>query len=237
MTTLMQDLQYALRQLKKTPGFTITVLLTLALGRFGANAAIFTLVNSVLLKNLPVADPNTLVRLGNNSHDCCVGFNGVRDNPNYSNFSTDTYQRQLKKNVPEFAELAAMQAGFTYRPIVARRGGANAREDAFSNGRVCVGKLFHDIWTASLRLAGCSWIRTTSPVSRQRRSSAITLGSMSCGGDPAVVGSTFWVNTKPVTVVGVAPRGFYGDRMTNTPPDYYLADRDHGSARECPLRS
>ncbi len=41
-------------------------------------------------------------------------------------------------------------------------------------------------------------------------------------GDPSVVGCTLWVNTKPVTVVGVAPRGFYGDRLTSTPPDYYL---------------
>ena len=41
-------------------------------------------------------------------------------------------------------------------------------------------------------------------------------------GDASVVGSTFWVNTKPVTVVGIAPEGFYGDRLSSTPPDFYL---------------
>jgi len=121
MTTLMQDITYALRQLRKTPAFAVTVLLTLALG-IGANAAIFTLVNSVLLKNLPVADPKTLVRLGD-KNDCCVGFNGTRKDGDYSYFSTDTYQR-LKTSVPEFEELAAIQAGFTYRPVIARRDGA-----------------------------------------------------------------------------------------------------------------
>ena len=115
MTTLTQDIRYALRQLRKTPGFTITALLTLAVG-IGANAAIFTLVNALLLRNLPVADPRTLVRLGDTS-DCCVS-GGIQDTGNYSMFSTDMYE-QLRKNSPEFEELAAMQAGYGYRPVIA----------------------------------------------------------------------------------------------------------------------
>ena len=79
-----RDINFAFRQLRRTPGFTITVLLTLAL-RIGANSAIFTLVNAVLQKNLPVTNPATLIRLGENN-DCCVG-SGMRDS--YSYFSTD----------------------------------------------------------------------------------------------------------------------------------------------------
>ena len=70
MGVLLQDLGYAFRQLRKTPGFTVTVLLTLALG-IGANSAIFTLVNAILLHNLPVTDPKTLIRIGDKD-DCCV---------------------------------------------------------------------------------------------------------------------------------------------------------------------
>jgi macrolide transport system ATP-binding/permease protein len=122
MITVMQDVRFALRQLRKTPAFTVTVLLTLALG-IAANSAIFTLVNTVLMKNLPVADPRTLVRVGD-TNDCCVGW-GTRDNGDYSLFSMDVYER-MKKSAPEFEELAAIQAGFAWRPVTVRRDGADS---------------------------------------------------------------------------------------------------------------
>ena len=120
-TTLTQDISYAVRQLRKTPGFTITAVLTLALG-IGANAAIFTLVNAVLLKNLPVVDPSTLIRIGNTT-ECCVNWgtaadSGQVDGDSYALFDTDAWH-QLQKNTPEFEELAAMQSGFG--TIIARR--------------------------------------------------------------------------------------------------------------------
>src|SRR5580692_10579862 len=72
LENFVQDIRYALRQLWKTPGFTATAILTLALG-IGANTAIFTLVNAMLLKNLPVADPNALARIGD-AYQCCVNI-------------------------------------------------------------------------------------------------------------------------------------------------------------------
>ncbi|WP_263359304.1 ABC transporter permease [Acidicapsa ligni] len=218
MTRLIQDLRYALRQLRKTPGFTITVLLTLALG-IGANAAIFTLVNSVLLRNLPVADPRTLVHLGDDGHDCCVGSNTPRDNGDYASFSTETYER-VRKNVPEFEELAAMQAGFTYRPIIARRDGAQ------TEARSVMGEFVSGNYFRTFGLSPQAG-RLFTDADNAKGAPATAVMSYETwqhefAGNAAVIGSTFWVNTKAVTIVGIAPRGFYGDRLTSTPPDYYL---------------
>jgi macrolide transport system ATP-binding/permease protein len=216
MRVLLQDLSYAFRQLRKTPGFTITALLTLALG-IGANSAIFTLVNAILLHDLPVVDPNTLVRIGDKD-DCCVngGWNDVGD---YSLFSTDSYYA-FKKNLPEFEELAAMESGYAWRPITVRRAGpqtvAKSVMGTFVSGNYfrvfglspAAGRLFSDADDAK----GAPLTAVMSYNAWQE----------DYAGDPSVVGSAFYINTKPATIIGVAPKGFYGDRVDTNPPKYFV---------------
>jgi len=216
VTTLLQDIRFAARQLRRTPVFTLTVLLTLALG-IGANAAIFTLVNAVLLKNLPVADPKTLLRLGDRN-DCCVG-GATKLDGDYSLFSTDTYL-QLKHSAPEFEELAAMQAGFGYRPIIARRDGAQTLARSVM-GEFVSGNYFR---TFGLQPTAGRLLKDSDDVAGAPMTAILSYDSWQhqYNADPAVVGSTFWINTKPVTIVGIAPQGFYGDRLATAPPEFYL---------------
>jgi len=216
MLTLLQDVRYALRMLRKTPGFTITVILTLALG-IGANAAIFTLVHSVLLQSLPVTDPKTLVRLGDEI-ECCVN-SGATGNGKYSLFSTDAYQ-QLKKNSSEFEDLAAIQAGFEYRPLTVRRDGTQAAARSLSAEFVS-GNYFR---TFGLRPHGGRLLQDDDDNEGSAATAVMSYRAWQrdYAGDPSIIGSTFWMNTKPVTVVGIVPEGFYGDRLSSSPPDFYL---------------
>ena len=212
--TLLQDVSYALRQLRKSRGFTVTAVLTLALG-MGANAAIFTLVNAILLKNLPVVDPSTLIRIGN-TNECCVN-SGIQDSGNYALFATDTWH-QLQKNLPEFEELAAMQAGTGQ--VIARRDkteeSARSVTGEFVSGNYfrtfglqpSIGRLFND----SDNVIGAPLVAVMSYNTWQSN----------YGSDPSIVGSTFWINTKAVTITGIAPKGFFGDRLSSAPPDFYL---------------
>ncbi len=214
--TILQDCRYALRTLRKSPGFSTVAILTLALG-IGANAAIFTLVNALMLKDLPVADPKTLVRLGH-ANDCCVGY-GFADNGEYALFATADYEH-LRKNLPEFESLAAMQAGFGYRPVVVRRDEA---EDAPRSvmGEFVSGNYFE---TFGLKASVGRLLADRDDVAGAPMAAVMSYATWKSvyHGDPAVVGGTFRVNTKPVTIVGIAPKGFFGDRLLPSPPEFYL---------------
>ena len=110
MNQLLHDLRFALRQLQKAPGFTLTVVITLALG-IGANTAIFTLVQGILLRSLPVSDPSRLYRIGD-TDDCCVeGGIPSGDNGDFSIFSTDLYQ-YLRNNDDAKTKMAIIAKDF-----------------------------------------------------------------------------------------------------------------------------
>src|ERR1700741_3512892 len=209
MRVLVQDLGYAFRQLRKTRGFTITVLLTLALG-IGANSAIFTLVNAILLHDLPVVDPNALIRIGDKD-DCCVN-SGWNDEGDYSLFATDTYY-MFKKSMPEFEELAAMESGYAWRPITIRRAGSpNVAKSVV--GTFVSGNYFRvfGLSPAAGRFFVDGDDQKSVPISAVM---SYQTWQQDFSADPSVIGSIFWINTKAVTIIGIAPRGFYGDRLSS----------------------
>src|ERR1035441_7790086 len=101
---LFGNLRYALRQFRQSPVFTAAAIFTLALG-IGGTTAIFTLIDAVMLRSLPVSDPAALYRIGSGDN-CCVQ-SGPQDR--WGMFSYPLYQR-LKAETPEFEEVAAFQA-------------------------------------------------------------------------------------------------------------------------------
>ena len=107
MSTFLQHLRYAIRQLRLAPVFTTTVILTLALG-IGATTAIFTLVHAVMLRSLPVTDPATLYRIGD-SQECCVQ-GGPREDGRWGVFSYELVHR-IQAATPEFEETCCLPGG------------------------------------------------------------------------------------------------------------------------------
>jgi macrolide transport system ATP-binding/permease protein len=216
MRVLLQDLSYAFRQMRKTGGFTVVVLLTLALG-IGANSAIFTLINAILLHNLPVTDPRTLIRIGDKD-DCCVN-SGWHDDADYSLFATDTYYT-FKKSLSEFEELAAMESGYAWRLITVRRAGPQTVAKSVV-GTFISGNYFRvfGLSPAAGRLFMDADDQKGAPITAVIR---YDTWQQEYAGDRNVVGATVYINTKPATIIGVAPKGFYGDRIDTNPPEYFL---------------
>jgi macrolide transport system ATP-binding/permease protein len=215
MNRLIQDVTYALRQLRKAPGFTLTAVLTLALG-IGANAAIFTLVHAVLLQNLPVSDPKTLVRVGDKD-DCCVN-GGSPEGDDYSLFAYDLYLH-LKDNSPEFENLAAMQAGVG-NTVTARSSAVDSLPHA-SRGEFVSGNYFQTFGLSPYagRLMGPSDDAVGAPMVAVM---SYRTWQMDYALNPSVLGSTFMLNTHPTTIIGITPPSFYGDRMSDTPADFFI---------------
>jgi putative ABC transport system permease protein len=184
---VLRDTRYALRQLTATPTFTLVVLLTLALG-IGATSAIFSVVNGVLLRPLPYADPGALVRV----------YEVV---PQYGRFSVApaTFLDWRSQN-SVFSRLAAFNGGSATLAEASgpeRVANALVSRDLFDLLGVtpALGRGF----TAAEDAPGASPVIVLSHGMWQRR----------FGGDRSVLGRTITLSGRPATIVGVMPPGFY----------------------------
>lgn len=185
MDQFLQDIRFAARSLLKSPGFAVATVLTLALG-IGANSAIFSLINGVLLKPLPYRDGERLVLLKQSAPKADV------DNLAFSIQEVYDY-RDLNQTLSGLVEHHSMQFTLLGRD----------EPERVSTG--VVSAEFFDVLGVTPALG-----RTFRPEDDDLGSEAVLVLShgywqRSFGGDPAIVGRAFEMNDKPHTVVGVLP--------------------------------
>ncbi len=214
---MVSDLKHSLRQLRSSPGFAATVVITLAMG-IGATTAIFTLVHQVMLKSLPVTKPEELWRIGDKIRCCNWGGYTQGDDGDFALFSWEAY-KNFREHTPEFADLAALQAGNA--PLGVRRGGSQAPVDT-RNGQYVSGNFFRTLGVQP-------WIgRLMTDADDQVGAPLVAVMSYRVwqnkyGSDPSVVGANFQINGHAFTVIGVTPPGFYGAKLAGWGmPDIWL---------------
>lgn len=205
MNNVFQDLRYAVRQLRKSPGFALTAIVTVGLG-VGATTAIFTLVHAVLLKSLPVTKPEELYRIGKKVH--CCNWGGYTQFEEFSLFNGELYHR-FRDNTPAFSDLAAFQGGSMGLGV--RRVGSSQPADT-RNGQFVSGNFFKTLgvgaWAGRVLNDADDRPDATPVAVMSYHSWASKYAS-----DPSVVGAAFQFNGKPFTVVGIGAPGFYGAEL------------------------
>jgi predicted permease len=211
---LWQDLRFAARTLSKEPGFTAMAIVSLGLG-IGANTAVFTLVNDLLLKTIPVEDPGHLISMGAAEGSGVMGgLTGKVDIFPYS------FYKQTESTRAVFREVAAY-GSFAVR-VSARPVGQSSAGAEQANSSLVSGNYFHvlgvqpligrEIGPGDAETAGSQAVAVLSYDFWQRRFS----------GDPAVVGKAIVVNGTPFMIVGVMAPKFYGMALDARPPDMWM---------------
>ncbi|HKV62093.1 MAG TPA: ABC transporter permease [Candidatus Acidoferrum sp.] len=198
LETLFQDIRYALRMLRKNPGFTAVVVLTLALG-IGANTAIFSLMNAVLLQSLPVGNPQELV---------VVKYLSAQSERANEDFSYPMYQALHDKSSVFDGVIARSGVSFnaTYSGQSEHVSGeiVSGNYYAVLGVRPWLGRLF---FPEDDRTPGAHPVAVLSYAYWQVR----------FAGDPSIVGKQILLDAQPMTVVGVSAPGFFGTDLARDP--------------------
>ncbi len=195
-----QDVRYGLRQLRRNPGFTMVAVLTLALG-IGANTAIFSTVNAVMFRPLPVQSPSEI-----------VSFRNAADTGMFDAFSYPNY-RDVRDRNHVFSDLIA----YTFAPVAMSYEGGNERVWCYMVSgnyfpglglRAHLGRL---ITPDDDQLPGAHPVAVLGYDSWQKR----------FGGRPDVVGKEFVVNGRSYAIIGVGPKGFTGTKVGAAPEIWF----------------
>ncbi|HEX7175815.1 MAG TPA: ABC transporter permease [Pyrinomonadaceae bacterium] len=196
MGTFFQDVRFGWRRLKASPGFTAVAVLSLALG-IGANTAIFTLVNTVLLRPLPVAEPERLASVYPVARDEEVGAFSY---PDYRDFR-DRNEVFTGLFVHRFAPMSLSREGQSERVW----------------GYLVSGNYFDVLGVSAAR--GRTFLPEEDVAPLRHPVVVVSHASWQTrfGGDPNLIGKTVQLNGHPFSVVGVAPEGFQGSETAYTP--------------------
>jgi predicted permease len=211
---LWQDLRYSVRRLARSPGFTLVAVCSLALG-IGANTAIFTLINGVLLKQLPVSAPKELVSVGKALSGGVLG--GV-DMGTADLFPYD-FARQLERQPGPFAGI------FSYNSRL-RRVGVQVGEHPTGDAAQV---LMHLVSGNYFGVLGVPMFmgRSIQPSDAEApgRNAVVAVSfhywRETMDADPGAIGKIVTINGVPCTVVGVAQPEFYGIMLGTEPPDLW----------------
>jgi predicted permease len=199
LETIWQDLRYSARMLRKNPTFTLIAVITLALG-IGANTAIFSLLDALLLKPLPVKQPEQLVVVN-------AQVPGPA-RPAYSSYSYPVFREMREKNTAFSAMFArsGLQMSLSGGGQTERVHGEEVSGNFFSVLGVTpqLGRLLTE---EDDQTPGAHPVAVISYNFWQRR----------FGADPQIVGQTISLNSYPFTIIGVTPQGFHGVEIGGAP--------------------
>jgi putative ABC transport system permease protein len=198
---LSQDIRYAVRQFRRNPGFTLVAVLTLALGN-GANTSVFTVLNGLLLKMLPVNDPQQLAVVGDPTR-ASSRSNGT---PRMDVFSYPLY-KELRDHASVFEGLCAAA---TDHHIEVDSGNA-LLPDQKINGRMVSGNYF----TVLGMQPAAGHLIAEADDTAENANPVVVLSynywQRKFAGSLSIINQDIRLNGFPFTVIGVAPRGFGGD--------------------------
>ncbi|HEV3149743.1 MAG TPA: ABC transporter permease [Acidobacteriaceae bacterium] len=214
MGKLLNDVQYALRQFRRNPGFAITAALTLSLG-IGATTAIFTLIYNTMLKALPVQHASKLYMVG--KEPTCCNYGGLQGDE-WRIFSNDLYL-YFRDHTKGFESLTAFQSFST--PLLTRRVGDPHPPDTVP-GRFVAGNEFS---TLGVPLALGRPIQPSDDTEGAPPVAVISyrMWQRRLGLDPHILGTNFTMNGVVVTVVGVTAPEYKGEIVQSDPPELWLA--------------